>query len=110
MHAIGFVFTNLYICYINKMLPASVSSDRADKTWMPKTDQNRYKTMNKLLMTGLTIMTTLIANAQSIEEQATKAGNEAFANAMIRNVLIIVGVAVVYFLFKLLSKKTDKND
>jgi hypothetical protein len=37
---------------------------------------------------------------QSFNEQATKAGNEAFANAMIRNVLIIVGIAVVYFIFK----------
>lgn len=61
-------------------------------------------------MTGLTIMMTVFANAQSIEEQATKAGNDAFANAMIRNVLIIVGVAVVYFLFKSSSKKTDKKD
>jgi heme/copper-type cytochrome/quinol oxidase subunit 2 len=66
--------------------------------------------MNKFLMTGLTIMMTVIANAQSIEEQATKAGNDAYANAMIRNVLIIVGVAVVYFLFKSSSKKTDKKD
>jgi heme/copper-type cytochrome/quinol oxidase subunit 2 len=66
--------------------------------------------MNKILLTGLTIMMTVIGNAQSIEEQATKAGNDAFANAMIRNVLIIVGVAVVYFLFKSSSKKTDKKD
>ena len=56
--------------------------------------------MNKILLTGLTVMMTVIVNAQSIEEQATKAGNDAFANAMIRNVLIIAGVAVVYFLFK----------
>lgn len=60
-------------------------------------------------MTCLTIMMTVIANAQSIEEQAAKAGNEAFANAMIRNILIIAGVAVVYFLFKSSSKKTDKK-
>jgi hypothetical protein len=66
--------------------------------------------MNKLLMTGLTIMMTVIANAQSIEEQATKAGKDAFANAMIRNVLIIACVSVVYFLFKSSSKKTDKKD
>lgn len=59
---------------------------------------------------GLTVMTTIITNAQSIESQATKAGNEAFANAMIRNVLIIVGVAVVYFLIKSSSKKNDKKD
>lgn len=66
--------------------------------------------MNKFLLTGLTMLLTIIANAQSIEEQATKAGNDAFANAMIRNVLIIVGVAVVYFLFKSSSKKNDKKD
>lgn len=66
--------------------------------------------MNKFLLTGLTTLLTIIANAQSIEEQATKAGNDAFANAMIRNVLIIVGVAVVYFLFKSFSKKNDKKD
>ena len=66
--------------------------------------------MNKFLLTGLTTLLTIIANAQSIEEQATKAGNDSFANAMIRNVLIIVGVAVVYFLFKSSSKKNDKKD
>lgn len=65
--------------------------------------------MNKILLTGLTVMMTVIVNAQSIEEQATKAGNDAFANAMIRNVLIIAGVEVVYFLFKSSSKKTDKR-
>jgi len=66
--------------------------------------------MKKNLLTGLTIMLTVIANAQSIEEQASKAGNDAFANAMIRNVLIIAGVAVVYYLFKSSSKKNDKKD
>lgn len=66
--------------------------------------------MNKILLSGLTVMMTVIVNAQSIEEQATKAGNDAFANAMIRNVLIIAGVAVVYFLFKSSSMKTDKKD
>lgn len=45
---------------------------------------------------------------QSIDEQATKAGNDAYANAMIRNVLIIVGVAVVIFIFKS-SKGKDKT-
>lgn len=66
--------------------------------------------MKKILLTGLTIMLSVIANAQSIEEQASKAGNDAFANAMIRNVLIIAGVAVVYYLFKSSSKKNDKKD
>ena len=66
--------------------------------------------MNKFILTSLTILTTLSSNAQSIEEQATKAGNDAFANAMIRNILIIAGFAVVYFLFKSSSKKNDKND
>lgn len=66
--------------------------------------------MNKFLLTSLTVMMTVIVNAQSIEEQATKAGKDAFANAMIRNVLIILGVAVVYFLFKSSSNKGDKKD
>jgi hypothetical protein len=66
--------------------------------------------MNKFFLTGLTFMMTAIVNAQSINEQATKAGNDVFANAMIRNVLIVVGIAVVYYLFKSSSKKTDKND
>lgn len=65
--------------------------------------------MNKILLSYLTITMTVIANAQSIEEQAAKVGNDAFANAMIRNVLIVVGVVVVYFLFKSSSKKTDKK-
>ena len=66
--------------------------------------------MSKFLITSLTVIITTIANAQSIEGQATKAGNDAFAIAMIRNILIIIGVSVVYFLFKSSSKKTDKKD
>jgi len=66
--------------------------------------------MNKFLLTSLTVMMTVIVNAQSIEEQATKAGKDAFANAMIRNVLIILGIAVVYFLFKSSSNKGDKKN
>jgi hypothetical protein len=66
--------------------------------------------MSKFLITSLTVIITTIANAQSIEDQATKAGNDAFAIAMIRNILIFIGVSVVYFLFKSSSKKTDKKD
>lgn len=66
--------------------------------------------MSKFFLTSLTVMLTLIANAQSIDEHSTKEGNDAFANAMIRNVLIIIGFAVVYFLFKSSSKKTNKRD
>lgn len=66
--------------------------------------------MRKFILTGLTTLITLIANAQSIEDLATKAGNDAYASAMIRNVLIIAGVAVVYLLFNSSSKKIDKKD
>ncbi len=66
--------------------------------------------MSKFLFTSLTVIITIIANAQSIEEQATNHGNEAFAYAMIRNILIIIGIAVVSFLFNFSSKKTDKKD
>ena len=41
----------------------------------------------------------------SIEEQATKAGKDAFTSAMIRNLLIGVGFIIFYALFKLLTKK-----
>jgi len=74
--------------------------------------------MNKLFLVLILLMVTLTVFGQNIpleemariEEEARKAGNDAYANAMIRNVLIIVGVAVVYFLFKSLSKKTEKKD
>ena len=66
--------------------------------------------MNKFFLTSLTMMLTIITDAQSIDEQARKAGSDAAANAMLRNVLIIIGVAVVYFLYKALSKKNNKKD
>lgn len=52
----------------------------------------------------------LIILLQSFNEQATKAGNDAFANAMLRNVLIIVGIAVVYFIFKSAKGNNKKNN
>ena len=51
----------------------------------------------------------LLQVSQDIEKQATAAGNQAFQNAMIRNILIIVGVAVVYFFIKSSSKKDDNK-
>lgn len=74
--------------------------------------------MNKLFLVLILLMVTLTVFGQNIpleemariEEEARKAANDAYANAMIRNVLIIVGVAVVYFLFKSSSKKTETKD
>ena len=54
-------------------------------------------------------MMTVIVNAQSIEEQATKAGNDAFTNTMIRNVLIIAGVAVVFSCLNHHQRKPTKK-
>ena len=64
--------------------------------------------MKKLLSTLVMLTTTLMVFAQSIEEQAEKAGNEAFAGAMIRNILLMVGGIVIYSVIK--SGKTKKED
>lgn len=64
--------------------------------------------MKKLLTTIVLLTTTLMVFAQSIEEQAEKAGNEAFAGAMIRNILLMVGGIVIYSVIK--SGKTKKED
>jgi hypothetical protein len=64
--------------------------------------------MKKLLTTMVMLTTTLMVFAQSIEEQAEKAGNEAFAGAMIRNILLMVGGTIIYTLIK--SGKTKKED
>jgi ABC-type spermidine/putrescine transport system permease subunit I len=64
--------------------------------------------MKKLLTTIVMLTTTLMVFAQTIEEQAEKAGNEAFAGAMIRNILLIVGGIVIYSVIK--SGKTKKED
>jgi hypothetical protein len=66
------------------------------------------KAMKKLLTTIVMLTTTLMVFAQTIEEQAEKAGNEAFAGAMIRNILLIVGGIVIYSVIK--SGKTKKED
>lgn len=74
--------------------------------------------MKKLFLALILLTVTLTVCGQNIppeemariEEEARKAGNDAYANAMIRNAIIIAGVAVVYFLFKSSSKKTDKKD
>lgn len=59
--------------------------------------------MKNLFLTLLMISYSVLVNAQSIQSQAEKAGNDAFANAMIRNVFI--GIGVVVFLFVIGSKK-----
>ncbi|MCX6228294.1 MAG: hypothetical protein NTV75_03815 [Bacteroidia bacterium] len=59
--------------------------------------------MKNLFLTLLMISFSVLVNAQSIQSQAEKAGNAAFANAMIRNVFIAIGVIV--FLFVIGSKK-----
>jgi heme/copper-type cytochrome/quinol oxidase subunit 2 len=64
--------------------------------------------MKKLLTTMVMLTTTLMVFAQSIEEQAEKAGNEAFAGAMIRNILLMVGGIVIYSVIK--SGKNKKED
>jgi len=51
----------------------------------------------------------LLQVSQDIERQAREAGNQAFQNAMIRNILIIVGVAVVYFIIKSSGGKKDET-
>lgn len=67
----------------------------------------KTKTMKNLLLTVLLLTTMIVANAQSIQSQAEKAGNEAFAGAMIRNVFI--GIGIVLFLAWAGSKKS-KDD
>ena len=56
----------------------------------------KTKSMKNLLLTVVMLTITLITHAQSIQSQAEKAGNEAFANAMIRNVFIIMGVVLFF--------------
>lgn len=63
----------------------------------------------KLLFTVAFLIVTIMVNAQSIEEQAEKVGNEAFASAMIRNILIVAGVILVTFLFKSSSRKNENK-
>ena len=66
--------------------------------------------MKNLLLTILMLITTaVITNAQSIQSQAERAGNEAFVNAMIRNVLFILGVAVFFAISCSKKNKDDKK-
>ena len=64
--------------------------------------------LKKLFFTVAMLAATVMVHAQSIEEQAEKAGNEAFANAMVRNVMIIIGVVIFFALSK--SGKKDKEN
>ena len=62
----------------------------------------------KLFFTAILLMATIMVNAQSIAQQAEKVGNEAFAGAMIRNIMIIAGVFLISFLFR--SVKNNKEN
>ena len=69
----------------------------------------KTKTMKNLLLTVLLLTTTIAANAQSIQSQAEKAGNEAFAGAMIRNVFIGIGIVLFIALSRSKKSKDDKK-
>ena len=64
--------------------------------------------MKKLLSTLVMLTTTLMVFAQAIEQQAEQAGNEAFAGAFIRNILLMIGGIVIYTVIK--SKKAKKEE
>lgn len=64
--------------------------------------------LKKVLFIAVFMMVTIITNAQSLERQADKVGNEAFSGAMIRNIMIIAGVFLVSFIFSS-GKKNKEN-
>ena len=63
--------------------------------------------MKNLLLTLVMVSTSFISNAQSIQDQAERAGNDAFATAMVRNVFIIIGIVLF---FALSGSKKSKDD
>ena len=67
--------------------------------------ENTLKTiiMKNLFLILCLIYCSMLANAQSIQSQAEKAGNDAFTNAMIHNVFIGIGVVVIFYVIS--SKK-----
>ena len=69
----------------------------------------KFKSMKNLLLTIVMLTITLITNPQSIQSQAEKAGNDAFANAMIRNIFIIIGVVVFFAISGSKKSKDDKK-
>lgn len=69
----------------------------------------KTKIMKNLLLTVLLLTTTIVANAQSIQAQAERAGNEAFAGAMVRNVFIVIGIVFFMSLFGSKKSKDDKK-
>ena len=84
------------------------SSEITTSTYEPiKNKLFKTKSMKNLLFTALMLTTSIIANAQSIQSQAEKAGNDSFVNAMIRNIFIILGVVVF---FAISGSKKSKND
>lgn len=46
---------------------------------------------------------------EEIKKKASEAASNAFGNAMIRNILIIVGIGIVYAIIKGSSKKKDET-
>ena len=65
--------------------------------------------MKNLFVSLMLFSSSVLANAQSIQSQAEKAGNEAFANAMFRNVFIIIGVVLFFYLSGSKKNKDDKK-
>lgn len=80
----------------------------------PKVDHRKqhncqfFNYLKKLFFTIAMLAVTVMVHAQSIEEQAEKVGNETFASAMVRNVMIIIGVVIFFTLSK--SGKKDKEN
>ena len=65
--------------------------------------------MKNLFLTLVMVASSLIVNAQSIQSQAERAGNDAFASAMVRNVFIILGI-VIFFALTGSKKSKDKTN
>lgn len=63
--------------------------------------------MKKLFCTIGMMAAALMVTAQSIEQQAENAGNEAFSEAMIRNIMIIMGIFILTFILKSGKKKKE---
>ena len=102
---------NLKIQQVMKKMRNSTNGTEVQKSvangFRPNLQLSYY--YKKLLFTATFLMGTIMVNAQSIEEQAEKAGNEAFGGAMIRNILIVAGFILGSFLFKSASSKNENK-
>jgi hypothetical protein len=92
-----------------KKMRNSKNATEVQKSVLSGCKSNLSYCYKKLLFSATFLMATIIVNAQSIEKQAEKVGNEAFASAMIRNILIVAGVILVTFLFKSSSRKNENK-